>query len=289
MKCHSFTCLECGAMALKHKGHALVCSVCQASYPLLDGRVPILLPTDARQKSLGIEESRRLSLAAVQTTYDRAYAHEGLMGTDLDEGYDQTTKERLLHFGDPLVGKRILDVGTGIGKLWDYLQVPVDGYALDVSPVGVIKTTIRHPNVMASVSLAECLPYDDGFFDVVLAADTIEHTFSPKRALEEIHRVLKPNGIFSGSFPIPDSLRKWGWNTFVRSHPDVRMFFGLIRVLAKRILLFGRANFQPFDRDYGREEWIKVIESAGFEILVFEQWPETPLIPITYLVKAVRN
>jgi ubiquinone/menaquinone biosynthesis C-methylase UbiE len=256
---------------------------------LFDERIPVLLPTEEKQKRLGIGERRSLSLIDVQNIYDQAYTEDGLMGTDLDEGYDRTTKQRLLSFGQPLAGKRLLDVGTGVGSLWRYVQAPVEGYALDLSPVGVLKAVDHHPDLTASVSIAEYLPYNECFFDLVLAADTVEHTFSPERTLAEIYRVLKPRGIFSGSFPIADSLRKWGWNTFVRSRPQVGTFFRLLWVLAKRTLLFGRPDFQPFDRDLTKEEWLEMIEAVGFRIEVFELWPEPPKIPITYLAKAVKD
>jgi SAM-dependent methyltransferase len=43
---------------------------------------------------------------------------------------------------------------------------------------------------------AESIPYDDGAFDVVHASSVIEHVLDLEAALAEIHRVLKPGGVF---------------------------------------------------------------------------------------------
>jgi ubiquinone/menaquinone biosynthesis C-methylase UbiE len=42
---------------------------------------------------------------------------------------------------------------------------------------------------------AQVLPFEDESFDVALCLEVIEHTVSPGRALKEINRVLKPDGI----------------------------------------------------------------------------------------------
>ena len=38
------------------------------------------------------------------------------------------------------------------------------------------------------------LPFDDGFFDVVLSSQLIEHLFYPVKFMKEVHRILRPNG-----------------------------------------------------------------------------------------------
>jgi 2-polyprenyl-3-methyl-5-hydroxy-6-metoxy-1,4-benzoquinol methylase len=46
------------------------------------------------------------------------------------------------------------------------------------------------------------LPFKNNFFDVVTAFDVIEHVKDYKKAIKNIFRVLKPNGIFLLSTPI---------------------------------------------------------------------------------------
>ncbi len=262
------------------------CPGCGSAYATVNG-VPVLFPADEELASiLGPEQGN--SLSKLQAIYDRAYSHDGLMGTDLDQAYDQETKGLLLSFVEPLDGKRLLDVGAGTGRLWDYVGPNVQGYALDLSIVGLSKALQKHPTLTASVSIAERIPYPDGFFAAVIAADTIEHTFSPQRALQEIHRVLEPGGIFSVSFPIPKSLRKWGWNRLIRGRPSLSFLLRLAGVLLKRILLFGRPDFQPIDRDHTLDEWEQKLAQAGFFVDKVQVWPQFPDIPIAYLIRAIR-
>jgi len=44
--------------------------------------------------------------------------------------------------------------------------------------------------------MAESLPWEDSYFDVVVCVDVLEHVKDPSRAIAEIARVLKPGGMF---------------------------------------------------------------------------------------------
>jgi SAM-dependent methyltransferase len=263
----------------------LHCPACGASYPLQNG-VPVLLPLHEQWPFAGDGDDQKTSLSRLQTIYDRAYSHKGLMGTELDKTYDRVTKSRLLSFGEPLQGKRLLDVGTGTGNLWDYVAASVESYALDLSVVGVQKAVERYPSLTATVSIAECIPYPGDFFDLVVASDTLEHTFSPEQSLSEIRRVLRSGGILGASLPIQDSLRKWGWNRLIRQRPQLGFLARLVWVVAARTLLFGHPNFQPIDRDLGLDTWVSMLEELRFKVDEVTTWPNPPEIPIVHLVRA---
>jgi SAM-dependent methyltransferase/uncharacterized protein YbaR (Trm112 family) len=281
----NFACIACAHYPLERNGSQLICSDCSMHYPI-QGSIPLLLPKNQLDAEVN---GGKISLSTVRNIYDKVYDHDGLMGTDLDQNYDRVTKSILLDFGQPLEGKRLLDLGTGVGRLWDYVPSGVRGYAIDPSFVGVAKAVQRRGDITVSASVGEYLPYPDGFFDVVVSADTIEHTFSPERTLREIRRVLKPNGTFSASFPIPDSLRKWGWNQIVSRRFKPAQLLRLGWVLSKRVWLFGKAAFQPIDRDLNIKEWVALVQSAGFIVKQTIEWPYDPQIPIVYLVHAECN
>jgi SAM-dependent methyltransferase len=47
----------------------------------------------------------------------------------------------------------------------------------------------------------EPLPFEDASFDVVVAAELLEHLREPQRLVDEAARVLRPGGILAGSVP----------------------------------------------------------------------------------------
>lgn len=283
----SFLCPRCKVAMLVPALNQWHCPGCATAYPLANG-VPVLFPSHEQTTLIRGANHEGPSLEQLVQIYDRAYSHDGIMGTDLDGDYDRETKRILLSFAAPLAGQRLLDVGAGHGRLWDYVEPAVKGYALDLSTVGLSRAVRQHPTVTVSASIAECIPYPDAFFAVVVAADTIEHTFNPSLALAEIRRVLQPGGLLVASFPIPDSLRKWAWNRLVRSRPDLRFLLRLIKVVIKRSLLFGRPDFQPIDRDSSLDEWKQALQTAGFSVDQVELWPPLPALSIVHLVRAQR-
>ena len=60
-----------------------------------------------------------------------------------------------------------------------------------------------HPSVTQNPFLddarmvkGDVIPYDNAMFDIVIAANTLEHVNHPGRVFGEVNRVLKPGGIF---------------------------------------------------------------------------------------------
>jgi SAM-dependent methyltransferase len=75
----------------------------------------------------------------------------------------------------------------------DVVGVDVDRGALERAAALGIAT------VWADVE--EPLPFDDAAFDVVVAAELLEHLRRPDRLVTEIRRVLRPGGTITGSLP----------------------------------------------------------------------------------------
>lgn len=94
----------------------------------------------------------------------------------------------------------LLDCGPGAGS---YLKsIHEDGY-LNVFAVDIDKYSafdfVKEFKI-ADLSFAE-IPWLDGFFDIVTAWQMIEHLENPHNFLREVHRILKPAGIFIVSMP----------------------------------------------------------------------------------------
>lgn len=124
-------------------------------------------------------------------------------------------------------GRRVLEVGVGAGT--DHAQwaaVTDELYGVDLTSAA-IETTRRnlarrglHSNLQRVD--AEVLPFDSASFDIVYSWGVIHHAEAPARILAEIHRVLRPGGVFLGMLYARHSLvayRKWIGNALRAGRP----------------------------------------------------------------------
>jgi SAM-dependent methyltransferase len=67
----------------------------------------------------------------------------------------------------------------------------------------VIEFASRQAHTPATFRVADLLdlPFPDNTFDVVICFEAIEHVATPERALDELRRVLEPNGVLAVSSP----------------------------------------------------------------------------------------
>lgn len=98
---------------------------------------------------------------------------------------------------------RILEVGCGTGaNLWYISREGFQAYGVDGSDVAIKKASDRmiSENLTVNLQVADIvnLPFSNCFFDVVIDVECIycNNTENTKKILEEIKRVLKPNGKF---------------------------------------------------------------------------------------------
>lgn len=109
--------------------------------------------------------------------------------------------------GVDLRGRRVADLGCGDGVM-DLgvfrLADPAELVGLDVLPVDTATLLARARARGVATSLpdglrfavcgAERLPAEDHSFDVVFSWSAFEHILRPVQVLEEVHRVLRPDG-----------------------------------------------------------------------------------------------
>jgi SAM-dependent methyltransferase len=97
--------------------------------------------------------------------------------------------------------ERALDLGCGDGRLTAELDA-AELTAADVSPVALARAARRLPDArIVELEPDAELPFDDGSFDLVLCAETIEHVRDVQLLLSEIRRVLRPGGTLALSTP----------------------------------------------------------------------------------------
>jgi ubiquinone/menaquinone biosynthesis C-methylase UbiE len=99
--------------------------------------------------------------------------------------------------------KKILDLGCGTGRHLVYLaKRGFDVYGLDESRTGlkIARKWLKDEQLTAHLKICDLYnkyPFKNEFFDAVISTRAIHHGSSKnvKKAIKEVSRVLKPNGI----------------------------------------------------------------------------------------------
>jgi SAM-dependent methyltransferase len=91
---------------------------------------------------------------------------------------------------------RLLDVGCGAGSFLRWaVRAGWDATGLEVDPRGAREAARRGLPVVQGAVEDGPDALEAGSFDVVVMNHTLEHCHDPNRALEQIHRLLKPEGL----------------------------------------------------------------------------------------------
>jgi ubiquinone/menaquinone biosynthesis C-methylase UbiE len=152
------------------------------------------------------------------------------------EFYDWVTDpralERIFHWGRSTVAKRLirrlgksqlaLDIGCGTGLITRFIQSShVVGIDINRWNLGKAKRRIQDADfVQCDV---EHLPFRNGLADLAICTEVVEHLYFPSRAVGEIARVMRPNGMFIGSVPSSNPLWRFR-NILSVTHPQSEPF-----------------------------------------------------------------
>jgi len=172
-------CPRC-ASSLAAEQARLVCSNCRASFPCADGVVRFVQSQDYAS-SFGFQWQVYAS-----TQLDDAHHHRS------EEAFRRRTGLR----PEELNGKRVLDVGCGMGRFaevatrWGANLVGVD---LSEAAVVAARNLADHPATMFQADVFH-LPFAAGSFDVIYSIGVLHHTPDCARAFAELPRLLKPGG-----------------------------------------------------------------------------------------------
>lgn len=124
--------------------------------------------------------------------------------------------------GSRLDGIRLLDAGSGTGwfsKCAMERGAQVTSLDVGMKILGKVAEKCLSDRVVGSV----CdLNLKDGSFNVVLSSEVIEHTPSPRKAVQELCRVLKPGGVLLLTVPN----RLWHFSVVLANALRIRSYEG---------------------------------------------------------------
>jgi ubiquinone/menaquinone biosynthesis C-methylase UbiE len=111
-------------------------------------------------------------------------------------------------------GHRVLDLGCGGGRhAFEVYRRGADVVAFDLDPgelgpvagmFGAMRAEGEADQQAGATAIsgdATAMPFGDGTFDRVIAAEVLEHIFDDQRAMNELARVLRPGGLAAITVP----------------------------------------------------------------------------------------
>ncbi|MDD5237254.1 MAG: class I SAM-dependent methyltransferase, partial [Candidatus Omnitrophica bacterium] len=155
---------------------------------------------------------------------------------------------------------KILEIGCSTGFFldearrlkWDVYGVEMSKWAIDYC-----KGKLNLENIYEGTLEEAKLPYN--FFDAIVMSDVIEHLYDPRQTLNEVRRILKPDGVLCISTPDIDSflsrILKARWWGIQRAH----LFYFSRKTLEEMLIASGfkaikfRSHARVFSVDYWKK------------------------------------
>ena len=246
-----------------------------------------LLSREAREHDRDYETCKPFGLPTLNFTPDDVWRinDQSFKKGTYRRGYRKRRLFQLMEL-DQISGKRVLDVGCGIGQHTVFHALyGAESYGFDISPVGVaMAARLAQANNVADlchfhVASVSDLPYEDEYFDVVVLNAVLHHIIKYPNVHAEIWRVLKPGG----KLFVADELRnpvykalRWCYRAVVRDKPDrgdVDLSMSDLQELSEEYLNLYLDRFtlleglrEGFARNYNNPLPIRVIDFLLFAL-----------------------
>jgi SAM-dependent methyltransferase len=191
-------CPECLASPLKADESSLACPGCGAKYPRR-GETPVLLRRDNE-----LFPPADYAAAQVPAPAPRPWRRWLLPDSSINVSRDRVLSRHL--FAPVDRDRHVLVVGAGTQR---------EGFE---APAGGDPRLHLHYCDVDIRALVDCfgdlhdLPFVDGCFDGVIATAVLEHVMRPDRAVDEIHRVLRPEGLFYSEIPFMQQVHEGAYD-----------------------------------------------------------------------------
>jgi uncharacterized protein YbaR (Trm112 family) len=180
---------------------SLQCLTCGTCYEIKDG-IPILLPhyTEA-------ERNRYLC------------CYQDLAQDDLAvplEGKREARHSVLINFVGDVRGKRVLDIGSSNGI---YLRQLDAGFKVAFDLAHPFLAAIpKSEGIIPICGDAETLPFQPGFFDVIIVSDILEHLLKPERLIDHLRAICTKRTKLIVHIPWREDISPYGESKYEFTH-----------------------------------------------------------------------
>ena len=103
-------------------------------------------------------------------------------------------------------GRRLLEIGSGMGHLVGQLEDTFETYGMDLNHWAVKQSKSIIEKTRIQTASAQELPFTNNSFNVVIIKHIVEHLPNPEKAVAEIGRVTEPGGTLILATPNLDSM-----------------------------------------------------------------------------------
>jgi 2-polyprenyl-3-methyl-5-hydroxy-6-metoxy-1,4-benzoquinol methylase len=202
----------------------------------------------------GIKYAKDVCLDVIRYRLGRLGFSSGGLVPAVDDPYPfkdgpASSHSRVLRWLAQMPSSRVLDLGCAAGHVAD----SASRYGHTFTGVDLIE----HPGVHGRVGQFVQADLNDGIpssvgrnYDVVLAADVLEHVREPERLLDQIEEVMAPGGVLLASVP-----------NFGHWYPRIRTATGTFDYDERGIL--DRTHLRFFTR----RSFVRMVSKNGFEVL----------------------
>jgi ubiquinone/menaquinone biosynthesis C-methylase UbiE len=173
-----------------------------------DTDVPELEQAHAVERRVALEPQKvdvtKLDPKTANIVYHdwEAKTYDDKWSISFDERCIAYAREKFLKVAPDARYGKVLEIGAGTGFfIINLAQAGLvhEPFATDISP-GMVEVCLRNAqnvgihNMKARTADAEALPFEDGFFDLVVGHAVLHHLPDVEAAFKEAFRVLKPGG-----------------------------------------------------------------------------------------------
>lgn len=104
---------------------------------------------------------------------------------------------KLAHDWIPADCKRLLDGGCAFGYGTRHFKTKaLEAWGVDPNEDFIALAQRRYPHISFHVCGVEQTPFEAEYFDTVILNDVLEHVVNEKKAINEMYRILRPEGTF---------------------------------------------------------------------------------------------